>query len=248
MNWLQQLSVVDYVILGALLVALAVGWARGLIDMLTGLIVFVVSVFVAGRYSSALVGWLNRTWDTQARLANALERRVDLPIEAYKTPASDVPWHKAFEWLKDVPLPEVYKQALAERIEAWSQTSGVQTATTYIAGQVASSILSAAAFVALILLVGWVLGMLGRLVSDQIKEVPLVGTANRLAGAVAGLLQTAVVMAILIALVIPTLSLYGFQGLGSAVLNAALAPHLIALFESIRGVLFLPGEGWFRAG
>lgn len=245
MDWIQQMTMVDYIIIGAVLVAMAVGWAKGIVNMLTGIAVFLISLFVAGRYTPLVLAWLNRSWGVEQKLADALERRINLPSEAFSVPSSGIPWHKALDWLREVPLPETYKQGLAQRLEEWSVTAGTQSAANYIIQQVAAGILSAVVFVVMVAVLGWGLGLIGRLVGDQIKEIPLVGTANRLAGAAAASFETITVLAVLVALVIPSLTFYGFQSLGTAVGNAELTPHLLTFFDWIRALLFAPGRGSF---
>lgn len=235
---LQALTVVDYLIIATLVIALAVGWARGLVELLTGFLVFVVSTLVAGRYTNEVTAWLNRTWGAQERLAGVLQRRVTLPPEADKVPMNAIPWEKALEWLRDVPIPNAYKETLAQRLAAWSEAAGSQTAAAYIIQQLAAGVLSAAVFIILVSLVGWGFGLLARLVSDQVKELPLVGTTNRLLGGAVAMLQAGVMIALVVGLLVPLLSVYGMQGLGSSIENAHLTPHFRILFEWLRGVVF----------
>lgn len=235
---LKALTVVDYLMIATLVIALAVGWARGLVELLTGFLVFAVASLVAGRYTNEAIAWLNRTWGAQERLAGVLQRRITLPPEADKVPMSAIPWQKALEWLRDVPIPETYKETLAQRLAAWSEAAGSQTAAAYIIQQLAAGILSAAVFLVLVSLVAWGFGLLARLISDQIKELPLVGTTNRLLGGAAMVIQAGVVIALIVGLLVPLLSVYGMQGLGSSIENAHLTPHFRTLFEWLRGVLF----------
>lgn len=247
MDWMQQLNIVDYIFLIALIVAFAVGWARGLVEVLLGFMVFLVTMFVAGRYTSDVVAWLNRTWGAEGRLAAAIERRINLPAEAYKAPAASIPWEKVLEWLREIPIPDAYKETLAQRVAEWSASAGAQTTATYIVNQIAGGVLSALVFVGFAMLVGWVLTLLGRLVSDQIKELPLVGTANRLLGAAVNGLQTAVVLAMAVSLVVPVISVYGMKSVGDSVEHSQLTPYLLTVFAWIRGLLFGGVDGTFFA-
>lgn len=235
---LHALTVVDYLIIAVMVTALAVGWAKGLVELLTGFLVFIVATLVAGRYTNDAITWLNRTWGAQERLVGVLQRRVTLPPEADKVPMNAIPWQKALEWLRDVPIPEAYKATLAQRLAAWSEAAGSQTASSYIIQQLAAGVLSAAVFIVLVSLVGWGLGLLARLISDQVKELPLVGTTNRMLGGAVAVLQVGVVMALIVGLLVPLMSVYGLQGLGSSIENAHLTPYFRTLFEWLRGVLF----------
>lgn len=238
METLQALTVVDYLIIATLVIALAVGWARGLVELLTGFLVFVVATLVSGRYTSEATAWLNRTWGAQEWLAGVLQRRIALPPEADRVPMSAIPWDKALEWLRDVPIPEAYKETLALRLAAWSEAAGSQTAAAYIIQQLAAGVLSAAVFIVLVSLVGWGLALLARLVSDQIKELPLIGTTNRLLGGTVAVLQAGIVITLIVGLLAPLLSVYGLQGMGNSIENAHLTPYFQTLFEWLRGAVF----------
>lgn len=245
MEWLRNLSVVDYVILAILISALAVGWARGLVEILAGFMVFVITLFVAGRYTGAVVDWVNRAWGAQEWLTRFLERRMNLPAETYKIPATAVSWQKALEWLHDIPIPEVYKQGLAQRLETWSHSAGNQTVAQYIFHQMAAGVLTALVFIVLTGVIGWVLGLLARLVSDQIKELPLLGSANRLLGGVANVAETGIILALIISLIVPIITIYGVSSLGQAVNQAWFTPYLLAYFGWFKGLFFGTASGFF---
>lgn len=246
MAWLQSLTAVDYVIVGVLLVAVAIGWAQGLVELLTGFVVFAVATIVAGRYSDEVVGWLNRLWGVRERLAGVIERRINLPPEAYKVPASSISLQKALEWLRNVPLPEDYKVAMARRVAEWSQTAGSKTAAEFMIQQLAAGVLHVLVFVLLTFLIGWLLALLGRLVSDQVKELPLVGTTNRLLGSVVTACETAVGIALLVGMLIPVLSMYGMSQFGNAIGDAQLTPYFLALSRWLSSGLFgLTGTYFF---
>lgn len=247
MEWLLGLTPVDYVIISVLLVALAIGWAQGLVEVLTGFLVFIVATFVAGRYSGMVGMWLNRGWNAQDKLAAIIERRITLPSEAYKVPASAIPWEKSLDWLNGIPVPAAYREALAQRISDWSQTAGNQTAAEFIIQQLAAGVMSAVVFVVLTMVVSWLLALLARLISDQIKEIPLVGTVNRLLGSVAVSFQAAVIVALLIGLVVPVVSMYWAPRLGSAVEHAQLTPSFLIFFDWLRRIFFGVGSGSFFA-
>lgn len=247
MESLQALTAVDYLFIVVLVTGLAIGWARGFVEVFTGFVVFLVATVVSGRYTAEVVGWLNRTWGAQEWLADVIRRRINLPPEAYKVPAAAVPWSRALEWLRELPIPESYKVTLAQRLSEWSQSAGSQTAAEFITQQMAAGLLSTAVFVLLTVLIGWVLSFLGRLVNDQVKELPLIGTANRMLGGAAYLLQAAILLSVLVALVAPTLSMYGAGSFGKAVEHAYLSPHFLKLFEWLRGVIFGTSGGSFFA-
>jgi len=247
MAWLQALTPVDYAVIGILVAALAIGWAQGLVELLTGFLVFVVTTFVAGRYSGTVMHWLNRMWDVQSRLADILERRINLPSEAHKVPLSAIPWEKALDWIQAVPIPEPYKVTLAKRLSEWSAGAGSQTAAEYIINQLAASVLGAVVFIVMVAALGWGLALVARLVSDQIKEIPLVGTANRLLGSAVAMLEALVVLSLVVGLLAPMLSMYGMESMGNLFVHAQLSPPLLSFYQWLRQVVFGIAGGSFFA-
>ncbi|HWI63845.1 MAG TPA: hypothetical protein VNT75_18570 [Symbiobacteriaceae bacterium] len=245
MEWLQALTPVDYAIIAVIGAALLIGWVRGLVEVLTGFLVFVVSAFIAGRYAGAVLGVLNRMWHVQQQLADVFARRLNLPPEAQRIPASAIPLEKAADWLRLIPIPKGFRETLAQRLTEWSQSAGSQTAADFITSQLAKGVLTTFVFVVMIALISWGLMLLSRLVSDQIKEIPLVGTANRLLGSAVVGLEAAAVMALLVGLVGPTLSMYGGPTVGQAMQNAQLAPYFLSLYHWLRTFLFGVAGGPF---
>jgi uncharacterized membrane protein required for colicin V production len=245
LEWLQSLTTVDYVIIAVIGTALLIGWVRGLVEVLTGFLVFIVATFIAGRYSPQVLELLNRIWNVQSKLAEAFARRLNLPPEAEQIPASAIPLEKAAEWLRAIPIPGAFRETLAQRLADWSQSAGSQTAADFITGQLAAGVLNTLVFVVMVSLLTWGLALLSRLVSDQIKEIPLVGTANRLLGSAVVGLGTAFVVALIVGLLGPTLAMYGGPTIGKAIQNAQLAPHFLALYNWLRTFLFGGAGGQF---
>jgi uncharacterized membrane protein required for colicin V production len=244
-EWLQGLTPLDFIIIGAIVAALLIGWAKGFVEVLSGFLVFLVATFLAGHYTGTVLAMLNRMWDLQHRFASLLERRIILPADAYKVQASAIPFDRAVDWLRSLPLPLAYKQTLAERLVEWSQTAGSQTAADFIINQLAAGTLSAIVFVVLVSVASWLLSLLVRLVSDQIKEIPLVGTTNRLLGSLLMGFETVAILALIVGLLGPTASMYGYTKLGGAIEHAELSTYLLTLYHWLRTVVFSQGGGAF---
>jgi hypothetical protein len=238
---------VDYLILGVLGTALLVGWVRGLVGVLTGFVVFLVATVVAGQYTGAVVAFLNRSWDFQGKLAGLFERQLKLPAEAYKVQLGSIPWQKAQEWLQSVPIPDSYRQTLAHRLADWSVGAGNQTAADYVIHQLAAGVLNTVVFLVFVTVLGSVLGVIGGLLNDRVKELPLVGTTNSLLGALVIGFEAAVLISLAVGLVAPVLSMYGFESLTRALASAKLTPYGISFYAWLRGILFGLTKGAFFA-
>lgn len=206
MEWLRGLTIIDFIVIAILLGAFAIGWARGLVQILTGFVVFLLTMVVAGRYSLHVVEWLNRSWGAQEWLVALLERRISVPPEASRVPASTIPWERVLELLENLDLPYSYKQELAEQISRWSEAAGTLTLAKYLFQLIAAALLNGMAFAILALLLGWLLTLIARLVSDHVKELPLVGALNRWLGSMAMLTQVTILLSFFMAMVVPLLS------------------------------------------
>lgn len=238
MEAFSSLTVVDITILGSLLIALLIGWSTGVIRFLTGFLSFIIAVVVAGRYSRQVMDWLNQTWDLQGRMEGVLTRQLNLPPEASQVPVSQVPFETALAWLKAVPLPEMYKEPLAQHLTEWSASAGGKTAAEFLIEQIAAGLLNAIVFGVMVMLISLLLGWLGRFIADQVHEIPLIGTADRFLGATALLLEVGLILSFVTIFVVPTLSVYGATELGEAFSEAKTTPYLVQFFEWIRGLLF----------
>lgn len=237
---------IDYLIAGIIVAALLIGWAKGFVEVLSGFLVFAVATFVSGRYTGAVLTQLNRMWNIQGKFSAILDRRLNLPPEAYKIQMAAIPTDRAAEWMRSLPLPPAYRETLAQRLVEWSHTAGSMTAAEFITNQLAAGVLSAALFVVLTSLIAWLLALLAKLVSDQIKEIPLVGTADRALGSVIVAFETAAILSLIVGLVAPMLSMYGSAKLGNAIQNAVLAPYFLQLYHWVRNIVFgMPGGPFF---
>jgi uncharacterized membrane protein required for colicin V production len=236
--WITSLSLVDYAFLAVLTGALITGWIKGLVQILTGFVVFAVTLFVAGRYTGPVVAWFNERMGVTVWLQGLMQRRLELPAESHKVPATIIPVERAAEWLELVPLPPSYKAELATRLTTWSDGAVGQTAAEFILHTLVNALVHATAFILIAVVVGAILGLLSRVISTQVKEIPLVGTINSLLGAAAAAAQTAVVLALVVGVVLPSFSLYGLAAWGEAVEQAQLTPYLHQLFEGLREMVF----------
>ncbi len=240
----QGLTVIDFVIIAVLLGAFAIGWARGLVHILTGFVVFLITIVLAGRYTQHVIEWLNRTWGAQEWLVVLLERRISVPLEASRVPASAIPWQRVLQILENIDLPVSYKQELAEQISKWSVAAGNLTLAKYLYQLLATSLLNGAVFIVLAVLLGWALTLVGRMVSDQVQELPLVGALNRWLGSIALVLQVTFLLSFLVAIVIPLLSVYGFN-LVDVFGQARLTPYFVEIFRWTRSLVFGQNTSFF---
>lgn len=222
---LSAFTALDWAIVGVLLVAVAAGWVRGIVRVLLGFLSFLLAVMIAGRLTGPLVAWLDRLWNIPGRVADGIIQRS---ARSGETLAAS---------LDQVAIPLRYKESLLQDVARVSTEMGELPAVEMAAQQIALGATTAICFIVLVLLLTTALRWLGGLFADVLQSLPIVGLADRLLGAAA--LGTAAVLALtlLVIWVIPTLSVFGIQGLGEMANQSVTPPYLIQAFEWIRRVV-----------
>lgn len=238
MEWAKDLLWLDWVLLAMLLAGAIYGLTRGFIAVLAGFVSYLLALAVAGRYTPAVVAWLDQTWGITAKVAEVLSRRIILPPEAENVPIAALKWETVMQWLANLPLPEEYKTQLAEKVQAWSEAGAHKSAAEYITGNLAAGMVSAVVFLLIAAVLGYVLAYLGRLISGFIGDVPLIGTINRILGGATGLFGIGISLAILLGLLAPLLSLRFLEGLGGALVDSKIAQWLLSTYQFVSRWLF----------
>lgn len=229
---------VDWLLLAMLLGGVVYGLTRGFIAVLAGFMAYLLALAVSGRYTPAVVAWVDQTWGMTAKVADVLSRRIALPPEAEKVPVGALPWQTVMQWLANLPLPGEYKMQLAARVQEWSEAGAHKTAGEFIIGNLAAGVVSAVVYLLIAGLVGYALGHVGRLVSGYISDVPLIGTFNQILGGATGLLASGISLAILLGLLAPVLSFGLFGGFGDDIAASQVARRLLDLYQFVSKWLF----------
>jgi uncharacterized membrane protein required for colicin V production len=237
-NWL------DWVLVILLVFSFVYGYQRGLVGLLAGLLAYFLALFIAGRYTAPLVEWLERSYETTSKLADTLSHHVNLPAEANQIPAQAIPWEKVVLWFS-LPLPQEYKVQLAKKVEAWSASGAQVSVADFLFNEVATGILSAAVFLVLAGVTGYVLAYAGKLISEYMSSLPLLGFGNRAFGAVAGLLATGSFMAVFFSVVTPLLSLKMFSSIAGAMSGSKVAEWLITYQPIVSKWIMGQGSAFF---
>ena len=219
---LSAMTPLDWVIAGVLLLAVGTGWVRGIVRVLLGFLSFLIAVMIAGRLTGPVVDWLDKMWNITARLADGIIERAGRSSDTLATS------------LDRVAIPQPYKASLLQDVVRASAETGHVPAAELAAQQIAEGAATAICFILLVLVPTAALRWAGNLFADLVQSLPIVGLADRLLGAAA--LGTAAVLALwlLVIWVIPTLSVFGVQGLGDMLSQSVTPPYLIQAFEWIR--------------
>lgn len=222
----------DVLIIGVAAVGFYFGWQRGLLRKVFGLVGLVMAVLAANYLAPLLVqtGPLQR-W--RQRLIDFLQEQVS-PLQAAATDVGDAAVAAALqEAVADLPLPSSYRSHLVERVAIPSE--GVTDTLTEL---LASGIVSAVLFMALLAAAYVILRFVLALVADIISLTPVIGSVNRLIGGLLGALQYLLVTALLLALALPFHSLPAFAAVARAQSASTLAPHLVDLLAVLVRLAF----------
>lgn len=219
---LNALTALDWAIVGLLLLAVVTGWVRGIVRVLLGFLSFLIAVMIAGRLTGPVVGWMDRMWNVTARLAEGIADRTARSGETLSAS------------LDRVAIPAPYKDSLLEDVVRASAEAGDLPAVELAARQIAEGAATAICFILLVIVLTAALRWAGNLFADLVQSLPIVGLTDRALGAAA--LGAAAVLALnlLVIWVIPTLSLFGMQGLGELVSRSVTPSYLIQAFEWMR--------------
>lgn len=237
------MTTVDYVLIGILVVAGSWGYMQGGLSFLTGFVAFAFASTIVGRYTEQIADFIGKNLGMQAKLAATVGEKIGLPATAAATPAAGISQSQWIQILAQLPIPAHYREALAAQLAnvAHSATVAGASAAQVVVNQLVQNILHGIAFFGGIIVLGFALSLVGRLLSGVINKIPLVGTANRLVGAAIGLLGGLLVVMLIVAVVGPAMQVSG-SATGVAIMNAKLAPAFLSIWKGFGG-LFLGGGG-----
>lgn len=241
MQWWEALTPPDYVMMGLLLIAFLQGWYRGLLAEVLRTGALIITLVVAGRYGPWMRELLNNQWQMEEHLRTFLAARIHLDPAELLGQAETVSHPQALHLMSGIPLPQAYKDTLAQRLAG----EVAQTLDTMIVQHLSEGLASAIAYLVLAGIVGLLLGIVVRLLTPLFKSDFLLGTANRLAGGLARGLEAAVLISLVVALVAPTLSLAGLPWLEMQLEGAVLTQPFLNLFTWLKAVLFGQGSEQF---
>lgn len=205
------MNYVDIVLGGILVLGAIAGFRQGLVRALGGFVGSIATVVLALVGAPALAGWFNQKWQLATKLSGwfpLLHPAGGQPL----TPNSQVPdWLKSYVGTYVMP-PRPVSHGLADFL------------------------VTALAFIIILAVAGYLLRLVIGLVDRGIRFAPA-GFLNAWGGALAGLVTTALSMAVLVGLVLPFLTSPrgSAMGLGPEVTaqlhHSTVLPYLIQIFS-----------------
>lgn len=207
------------------------GLRRGFLAVLLGLAGYVLGVLVAARYTLPVLGYLDARFGLLAGLAPVLGRY--LPLGRVTFPVDTDGLAVLREGLLQVGVPEPYGQVITDYTGRAVEAIGGPTGPGQVLLQgLAYLVAATAVFLTLFILTRYFLGILERLASGLLAvgfgESPL-----RLGGLLAGGLNNALILTLVLGVAAPVLTFPAFRPLAEAVERSILAPHLIRAFYAL---------------
>lgn len=176
------------------------GFRRGFLAALLGAGAWVLGLFLSSTVYKPLAQWLDQQLAAVAWLQNYFLQKFPLPMPAARVKVDVVPSLNLERVLKDVPLPQFYKDVMVRELGELTVPipSSVNTLADMVANYLANSLWNALVF---ILLLGG-LSLLAKIVAAtwiRIRGEGLLGSADRLLGGILAAGATGVVLAMVLA-------------------------------------------------
>lgn len=170
---------IDLIIIAIMALCIFFGYKRGLIGVIFKFLSFIVAIVIAVFLYKPVAGYLveHTNWD------ESLEAVIAQNIEGKKEESSD----KEQQQSEDV-LTMYINQAIEQTADSARQ--GIATAVSH---NLAVSILYGATFLVLFV-IGQLLLLFGRAISDMLAELPIIKQFNKAGGTVYGILEGIIVI------------------------------------------------------
>jgi len=222
------LNLLDWIIVGLLVVGGVRGLRRGLVKSVMGLAGLIVGLLVASQFYRTLAGYLELHYATVSRMASSLQMHLPLASAVSTSPAGET--GILVEAVTGLGLPEFATRYLAAAAESMPGLPDAATVGEAVSTLLASSIVGLLCFVGLFFLTQLVFMLLAWFLSGLISVTPLV-MIDRIAGLALGAAYTAVVLTLVIGglSLLATLPVFAFMG--RALEASTIAPHLLSLFQ-----------------
>lgn len=225
---LQNYNWVD----GAIVIILLLGAWRGfhngfiktLISFLGSVVGFVAAIF----YYPTVAAWFNSNWHLNQKLIDFIAPKISIPTMSL----SEVdPIAYLMKQLAMLHLPQSILDQLQKVIESMG-TINLQSRSSnlgdLVAAMLANLLISALAFLSIVLAVNLAASLLLFLLRNVLKVA--VGTTDKISGLMVGLLQSFAILVGIIAVILPILSSTGQSGLTTAVTESFLANKMMSFF------------------
>lgn len=169
------------------LLSILIGYKKGLIKLVASLAATVICIILVTLISPSVSKWLQEATPLKETVQGACIKLLAPDASAEEQVLQmELPREEQITLIEGAQLPEIFQRMLLENNNSEVYKAlGVQTFVEYIGAYIAKVVADALAFlitfIAVFIIVRIVIGMLG-----IIDKIPVIGGANRLAGAVVG--------------------------------------------------------------
>lgn len=231
----------------AALAAVVIGYRRGSTRLIAKVVGYGLSFILAGSFSGPAVDWLEKQSGMVTRFGSNIGSWLHLPPEFDSIPVGAFSPDLITNVGDQLPLPAPMLEQLSRQMEALAAKGVGGTIGDTLSGMVAHSLLQASAFVVIMLIVSFVVGLLARLLTRGLDQVPVVAKVNRLLGAALSLVVVIIGIALLIGLAAPVVSLTPGGVAAQTLRTSQVALWLQPLYTAVLGPL-LNGSRLFGGG
>lgn len=191
---------VDIVVLVLLAAAFMLGYGRGLVRSLVGLVGNLAALALAFGLARPVALWSGEKFGTVSALAGQVQRMLPLPEGFDEALASTDGVSALYTYLNQLHLPKGLRQNLVQSVQDYVHELGqgvFMTMSETVSQVVAEYVWQGLVFVLLWLVLAVLLMGGSRLIMGVVHHVPIVGTVDRAAGGVVMLLLAALTLAVL---------------------------------------------------
>lgn len=187
MNWILL------AVLGIIAVLGFIGLKKGLIKMVFSLVSTIVALLVAMLFSPVVAGMMK----SNEAIVGFFDEKIGMLVDFTSEEAQEESESVQVSLIESLPLPEVFKESLAENNTAENYISmQVQSFEDYVCRQITNVIINAIAFVVTLLLAIVALAILCKTL-DLLAKLPLLKQINSVAGLAAGVAEGLLVVWVL---------------------------------------------------
>lgn len=202
------MNVIDFIIIIFLLLGVFNGYTKGLIVSLAGLVGNVIGLICAAKYYKDLGTWANTEFSLAIKIQHFLQDNLVLPQAVFQFNLDKTPLPDLIKNLDNISVPDTLKENLAIYIKelqiGMNNISGIKLGEI-VHQYLASALVSIIAFVVIWLIIANCI-MLVAAVYRGLTKRTILGSLDRLGGAVMGGLVSALIITILIGLISPLLT------------------------------------------
>lgn len=174
----------DYLAAAILGYGFLYGFRKGAFELIFGYGAYAVGVFTATTSYKLAAAWLDSQTGAVLWLQGKIIGQLKMPDAVYRIKVDMVPNMNVQRFIKDLPLPEYYKNAMIEKVSdlALSPPAGVFTFADLLANYVAASLWNMAVFAGLVLGIGVIGKQLAVLALRAVGGNPEASMAGRTFG------------------------------------------------------------------